>query len=300
MPDFNQNTVCSSQSYCKELEVFLFSNENVAGYLDKFDLTDKSVLTVAASGDHAFECYARGAKHVDTFDINYRQKPIMELKNHMIKNIPYEDFVDFFFTRSRFFDIKIIEPIMSQFSPSLQMFLDLYYSMGNAGRKLFAYHGELGFMAHYDNKYYSNEEKYNLLATKLPKNISFSHIDISGITTKFAKKYDFIILSNIFDFQHSEISDSCQALDCFYNGALSELAQNNLIANGGIIIFEYMWGNRASTRERMLCAWEKFAANKNAEMHTTGHRMDNCFVKSILGQTCPDNVLYMVQNKKSR
>ena len=300
MPDFNSDTVCTSQGYRKDLEVFLFSNENVAGYLDKFDLTNKTVLTVGASGDHAFECYARGAKHVDTFDINYRQKPIIELKNHMIKNIPYEDFVKFFFTKTRFFDIKIIKPIMSQFSPSLQIFLDLYYSIGNAGRTLFAYNGELDFMAHYDNKYYSNEEKYNMLSAKLPKNISFSHIDISGITTKFTKKYDFIILSNIFDFQHSEISDSYQALDCFYKGSLSELAQNNLTTNGGIIILEYMWSNIASTREQMWDAWEIFAAKTNAETDTTGHRMDNCFVKSILGRSRPDNVLYMIQNKKSR
>ena len=298
MPDFNTDTVCTSQGYRKDLEVFLFSNENVAGYLDNFDLSGKTILTVGASGDHAFECYARGAKHVDTFDINYRQKTIIELKNHMIKNIPYEDFLEFFFTKGRFFDIKIIQPIMSQFSPSLRMFLDLYYSMGNAGRKLFAYHGQLDIMTHYDNKYYSNEERYNSLRSKLPNNISFKHLDITGLSTTFKRKYDVILLSNIFDFQHSEISDGYQALNQFYNETLCDLAQNNLKSDGGIIILEYMWGNNASTRDSMWNAWQEFAAKKNVKTHATGHHLDNYFVKPMMGQNRWDNILYMTQNQK--
>ena len=298
MPDFNQDTVCTSQGYRKDLEVFLFSNENVAGYLDNFDLSGKTVLTVGASGDHAFECYARGAKHVDTFDINYRQKPIIELKNHMIKNIPYEDFLEFFFTKDRFFDIQIIKPIMPLFSPSLRMFMDLYYSMGNAGRKMFAYNGQLDITAHYDNTYYSYEEKYNLLAKKLPRCISFKHLDITGLTANFTRKYDFIILSNIFDFQHSEIPDAYQALNQFYNGTLNDLAQNNLGPDGGTIILEYMWGNNSSTRDNMWDAWQEFATKKNTKTHATGHKMDNCFVKPMMGGRRYDNVLFMTQKQK--
>ncbi len=300
MPDYNRSAVCTSKGYRKDLEVFLFSNENVAGYLDNFDINGKTVLTVGASGDHAFECFARGAKHVDTFDINYRQKPIIELKNHMIKNIPYEQFLDFFFCKESFFDIKIIEPIMSQFSLSLHMFLDLYYSMGKSGKKLFAYDGNLDFMAHYDNKFYSNEERYCLLGNKLPKNISFSHMDITGISTTFERKYDLIMLSNIFDFQHSDITDSYQALECFYDGTLGALAQNNLKPQNGTIILQYMWGNKASTRSEMWDAWQKFASKKNAKTHATGHHMDNCFIKPVLRCKQKDNILYMTQNIRTK
>ena len=298
MPDFNQDTICTSQGYQKDLEVFLFSNENVAGYLDNFDLGGKTILSVGASGDHMFECYARGAKHVDTFDINYRQKPIIELKNHMIKNVPYEDFLKFFFTKEYFFDPQIIKPIMPLFSPSLRMFMDLYYSMGNAGRKMFAYHGRLDHMAHYDNKYYSDAARYDRLASKLPQNISFKHLDITGVSANFTRKYDFIMLSNIFDFQHSEISDGYQALNQFYKGTLGELARNNLRADGGIILLEYMWGNNASTRDQMWDAWQKFATKQNSKAHATGHKMNNCFVKPMTGSKRYDNVLYMTQNQK--
>ena len=73
--------------------VFLFTNENIADYLKKLgNVSGKDVLTVAASGDHAFESFLCGAKNVDTFDINYLQKHVMELKTKMIQKLEYPEF----------------------------------------------------------------------------------------------------------------------------------------------------------------------------------------------------------------
>lgn len=106
------------------------------------------------------------------------------------------------------------------------------------------------------------------------------------------------MLSNIFDFQHSEIPDAYQALNQFYNGTLNDLAQNNLCPDGGTIILEYMWGNNSSTRDNMWDAWQEFATKKNTKTHATGHKMDNCFVKPMMGGRRYDNVLFMTQKQK--
>ena len=74
-----------SQLYAWNSPVFLFTNENIQGYLGQMNsVAGKDVLTVGASGDHAFECILAGAKKVDTFDTNFLQKHIIELKQKMI------------------------------------------------------------------------------------------------------------------------------------------------------------------------------------------------------------------------
>ena len=80
-----KNGVNKRSVYNWHAPVFLFTDENISGYLDKTDdLSGKSVLSVAGSGDHAFECLLRDAKSVDTFDVNYLQKHVIELKSKMI------------------------------------------------------------------------------------------------------------------------------------------------------------------------------------------------------------------------
>lgn len=80
----------SDYAFQDKSPVYLFTNENVAGYLRPINLQDARVLSIGASGDHAFEAYLAGAKHVDTFDINSWQKPVIELKTHMIRNLDYK------------------------------------------------------------------------------------------------------------------------------------------------------------------------------------------------------------------
>ena len=59
---------------CKEspnhTKVFKETNENVKGILNQFDIKNKSVLTVLASGDQALNILNRKASIVELFDIN--------------------------------------------------------------------------------------------------------------------------------------------------------------------------------------------------------------------------------------
>ena len=54
----------------KSANVYFETNEYVGEILDNFDVENKKVLTVLASGDQAFHFYNKGAKKVDVFDKN--------------------------------------------------------------------------------------------------------------------------------------------------------------------------------------------------------------------------------------
>ena len=50
--------------------LYFNSNEDLDALLSKFDFRDKDILTVLASSDQLFYFYDKGARIVDTFDIN--------------------------------------------------------------------------------------------------------------------------------------------------------------------------------------------------------------------------------------
>ena len=78
----------STRAFHDHAPVYLFTNENIYGTLKTAgDISNKKILTVGASGDHVFESYLLGARDVHTFDINSSQKNVIELKNHMIREL---------------------------------------------------------------------------------------------------------------------------------------------------------------------------------------------------------------------
>ena len=134
MPDFNREITPAGDNHDAFGRAYLFTNENAGGYINQLNMHGGRILSVAAGGDHAFESLLNGARVVDLFDINYAQKVIVELKSRMIKSLPYEDFMDFFFEKKHFMDRKIIEPIYNDFSRELALYIDWFYCMGNCAR----------------------------------------------------------------------------------------------------------------------------------------------------------------------
>lgn len=223
--------------------VYLFSNENISGYMPAFgDMQGANVLTVCASGDHAFESYLAGAAHVDTFDVNSLQECVMELKSHMIRDLKYEEFMDFFFNARHFFDTRMLRPIQYNFSQKLQSFISKYNQIG---RSLFRYSGtQHDAFDVFKLSYISNPEKYYDLRNKLPENINFKTCDISQISDVFPYKYDVIMLSNIMDYMYPNSLSAHERWQDFYRHTLFPLSYKSLVSNNGRVCFEYMWGPR--------------------------------------------------------
>lgn len=77
-------------------QIYSFTTENIAGYFECLEFTDKSILTVSASGDHIINAFYKGAKTVIGFDINYLALIFTELKLVALEQLNYEEFLQFF------------------------------------------------------------------------------------------------------------------------------------------------------------------------------------------------------------
>ena len=59
------------KSFSKYQKVYCCTNENINGYMNKFNFDNKeNALTVMASGDHVFNLACNDILYIDTFDTN--------------------------------------------------------------------------------------------------------------------------------------------------------------------------------------------------------------------------------------
>lgn len=75
---------------------FLTSNELLRESIPAYGrIAQGDVLTVAASGDQAFMYAALGAKSVDTFDMTFSAKAVMDMKMVVMQQMSYEQYIQF-------------------------------------------------------------------------------------------------------------------------------------------------------------------------------------------------------------
>ncbi len=75
---------------------FLTSNESLRELIPVYGrVGNGDVLTVAASGDQPLFYAAHGAKRIDTFDMTYNAKVIMDIKVAAMKQMSYDEYVQF-------------------------------------------------------------------------------------------------------------------------------------------------------------------------------------------------------------
>ena len=89
-------------------EIYPFTTENIAGYIDYFDLQDKSLLTVGSSGDQIINAALKGTKDVTLLDINPYAKYYYYLKAAGILELDLVKFNEFFLYQDN------LEPALSQ------------------------------------------------------------------------------------------------------------------------------------------------------------------------------------------
>ena len=236
--------ISSDYAFQDQASVYLFTNENVSGYLNKLcNLKDARVLTVASSGDHAFEAYLNGATHVDTFDINSYQRNVLELKTRMIRALPYSDFMDFFFDKKNFFNQKIVAQIAPDFSRELKYFM---HKCADPSNHMFKYNNAIS--PEYELRhitYIYDPAQYDRLREILPEKINFHHCKLERVSAKFKQQYDLIMLSNIFYYMYAHEPINENRFIKFYHNILRPLSDKNLV-DGGRICFNYMWNTNPS------------------------------------------------------
>lgn len=183
--------------------IYLFTSENIAGYMKDLDLTSKKVITVTGSTDHILNAILQGATEITTFDINPLTKPYMDLKISALKKLSYEDFIKLLLFESNMnLDYSIISSL--DMSDKSKMFwLEQLSKYNNSGIEL---RNSSLFNIKYFNpnsklwqNLYLEKNKYNLLKQQLKDtNITFINTSIKDL--KVDEHFDYMFLSNISDY----------------------------------------------------------------------------------------------------
>lgn len=193
IPNINE---ARKRNYCfsEYSSTYITTNEDLRTSMKYMPEKCNRALTVAASGDHPLFCSLYGAKHVDTFDISYNAKCIMDIKIAAIGKFKRSDYVVLLENLYRHKDITCV-PNINKISNKLSP-IEYEYMCSMAGLKLFDYGGWGGE----DNPRFPNKQEYQKLRKLVKKPYEFYWTDLANLSTCLVEKYDCIHLSNIFDY----------------------------------------------------------------------------------------------------
>ena len=211
---------------------YKFSNENLIGYYDKFNIKNGRVLTVCGSGDQVLSSILYGAKEIDCFDSNSTAYYNMMLKYYGIKYLDYSDFIDFFGISSKDVDIKKIYDSFKHRidNKNIRVFFDLLIEEKLSISCLYNNDTENMENLFYNVPYLIPENYYKLKNIIDNAKINFKQSDLFNVFENFDGKYNFVNFSNIYDY----VSNSLRFC-IFIDKAKSHLEDD------GAIMINYSW-----------------------------------------------------------
>ena len=174
---------------------YVATNEDLRRSMKFVPIKTKNALVVAASGDHPIFTAMHGAKNVDTFDISYNAKLIMDIKTTALSMLNHKKYCKMLSDLCGSYDATTVDNmpiIIKQLSEDEQWYIDKM-----RGNRLF-FHGAL------IKKELPSIEEFDRMRNAIHKPFKFIWADIESLHTKLYKSYDFIHLSNIFDYKSGQ------------------------------------------------------------------------------------------------
>lgn len=163
-------------------KVFKETNENVKGILNQFDIKNKSVLTVLASGDQALNILNRKASIVELFDINKLTIYYYYIRIWLIK------YFDKFYLDIKLSEILNVVRPENEDEANALLFWQMYYK---------EFGDNLGYFFYKERPPLAGKIKdLSYLKERLKDSIKFYNIDLGG-EINLNKKYDIIYASNV-------------------------------------------------------------------------------------------------------
>ena len=206
-----------SRCHCINVEdgmlqkIYPFTTENISGYIDKFNLKDKSLLTVGSSGDQVINAILKGCKDITLLDINPYTKFYYYLKVASIMTLNldefmlflrYKDYPNIFEDNKNVFNIELwnkVKIVLRLIDYETYLFWDELFQTINPEKirkRLFSldeYNSKLILNC---NPYLKSKDLYEETRNKV-KNIHPTFINSNIFNVDLKRKYDNIWLSNI-------------------------------------------------------------------------------------------------------
>ena len=187
--------------------VYSMTTENIYGFLNRYNLNNKKVLTVAGSGDQRLNSYLLGARKVTCFDINPLTELNMELKDRAIETLDFDEFLDFFgiingiYDKNSILDFRLFDKFSILLESDTYDFYN-YVIQNNKGKDVYFEGEDLNTLEKL-NGYFNYNSYYRLRDIIKNKKIDFIDTDIYSLPDRLnGEKFDMILLSNISDYIH--------------------------------------------------------------------------------------------------
>ena len=231
------------------MRIYPFATENVSGYMNYFDLKDKSLLTVGSSGDQILNAYNNGCRDITLIDINPFSSYYIYLKIAGILSLDYQEFMEFFFkyigmeTNYKRYNIGLFNKLSNNLK---SLDYESYYFFNEIFNK-YSREKISDYLMNDDetrykvikgiNNYLQNEESYNK-TKKILKDICFKYINQDIFKFNSDLKYDNIFLSNL-----------CTHVNIFELKDLIRKLNDKNLNNYGSILFAYLWNTDYNSNE---------------------------------------------------
>ncbi len=190
--------------------IYPFTTENIAGYMNELDFTNKKIITVTGSSDHIINAILKGCTDITTFDINPLTEYYLHLKLSAIKKLEYKEFLDFIlYDTEKTLSYEIIKEL--DMNDNIKEFW-LKELSKNDNNGLNLKHSNLFNLKYFDiqNKIncnlYLNKENYAIIKKRI-RYVKIEFINTNLKKLKIDKEYDYMFLSNISDYINTIYKD---------------------------------------------------------------------------------------------
>ena len=192
---FAENGVFSTYS-----AAYAVTNEDLRHAMQFVSKQRKNALVVTGSGDHPMFTALCDFKHIDTFDISYNAKLIMDIKTSALKILnreEYRNLITDLFNTTDIAAINNMPKIMEKLPKSEQK-----YIFALRGHRLFCHGLPPSF---YKEDPVPTQAEYDKMRKVINQPFGFIWTDLSKLGAKLNKKYDFIHLSNIMQYMDTDV-----------------------------------------------------------------------------------------------
>lgn len=177
---------------------YVLSNENLRWVTGLTRDSGRRVLTVAASGDQALFYSINGADKIDTFDVSFCSKAIMDIKTALLQTMSRDEYIALLIALHNTKDVQHVaymSEILEQIPQDSAQFV-----RAMRGRKIFSN----GLTPNDYKEFYPTAQEYKQMRDAVNNYFKFIWTDIGSLHTHLTAEYDVINLSNILEYMGTQ------------------------------------------------------------------------------------------------
>lgn len=176
---------------------YVVTNEDIRSAMKFMPKVTENALTVTGSGDHPMFMKIYGAKNIDTFDLSYNAKLIMDIKTAalpVLKHTEYYNFLKAVYFAEDLLSVENMPKIIEKLPYEEKAYIAAMRNcrLFNHGLNPDSYLGT--------NKPVPYLTEFQKMREVITEPFNFIWSDIASLHEKLDKTYDFMHLSNIIDY----------------------------------------------------------------------------------------------------